>query len=291
MRSQKKPLPPHKIHLQNLNSLNRDPIQTLTPHFFNTPPLQLYLKDQRDTALSSLEEFKASLGKKYPSNFPLSGCEQKIYSPSNPGQLVGTITFATPGDVQKALELSTHSFDSNALGTPMSRSTILLNAASLLLSKRPYFASLIVYEGRKNILEAYADVDEAIDFLNYYAREKSGAGRGPMAIITPWNFPLAIPTGMVSAALVSGNPVLFKSAEQTPLVAQELTNLLHQAGVPPDALIHLPGPGESVGQALVDSTHITGILFTGSRKVGTHINYLCQQRTFPSQNSRPLPPP
>ena len=134
-------------------------------------------------------------------------------------------------------------------------------------------------------MEALGDVDEAIDFLNYYARENCHApeqalSRGSYAVISPWNFPLAIPCGMVSAPLVAGNTVILKSAEQTPLVAARLVDLFHRGGVPEDVLVHLPGEGESVGAALVDHERLAGIVFTGSREVGIRIVESAAKRIY-----------
>jgi RHH-type proline utilization regulon transcriptional repressor/proline dehydrogenase/delta 1-pyrroline-5-carboxylate dehydrogenase len=148
-----------------------------------------------------------------------------------------------------------------------------------MLAARCELSSLIVFEAGKSVPEAIGDVDEAIDFLNFYAREEArfkndnpaSFSRGLVGVIAPWNFPLAIPCGMTVAALVAGNTVLLKSAEQTPLVAQKLVDILHQAGIPENVLIHLPGLGEEVGQGMVDSDKLAQIVFTGSKPVGMMI--------------------
>jgi RHH-type proline utilization regulon transcriptional repressor/proline dehydrogenase/delta 1-pyrroline-5-carboxylate dehydrogenase len=118
-----------------------------------------------------------------------------------------------------------------------------------------------------------AEVREAVDFLRYYAAEapmpKQGTeARGAIACISPWNFPLAIFTGQVAAALVTGNAVLAKPAEQTPLIAARAVALLHEAGVPADVLQLLPGDGPSVGAPLTADPRIAGVCFTGSTEVG-----------------------
>ena len=109
--------------------------------------------------------------------------------------------------------------------------------------------------------------------------EKFGS-RGVVAVISPWNFPLAIPCGMVSAALVAGNTVILKSAEQTPLIAQTLTDIFYEAGLPEKILIHLPGPGETVGAALVEHKRVAGIVFTGSKQVGMLISNIAGKRIY-----------
>ena len=151
--------------------------------------------------------------------------------------------------------------------------------------------AVMVREAGKTLDNALGDVREAVDFLRYYAAEARRLfggpvslagptgetnllelrGRGPFACISPWNFPLAIFTGQVAAALAAGNPVLAKPAEQTPIVACLAVQLLHEAGVPPDVLHLLPGAG-AVGAALVKDPRVAGVAFTGSNETGWAIN-------------------
>jgi RHH-type proline utilization regulon transcriptional repressor/proline dehydrogenase/delta 1-pyrroline-5-carboxylate dehydrogenase len=136
-----------------------------------------------------------------------------------------------------------------------------------------------VLETGKPWPDALADVDEAIDYLRYYPalalrlEQQLGHYRahGVVAVIPPWNFPAAIPCGMTAGALIAGNAVILKSAEQSALVAEHFVRLLHAAGVPLEALIHLPGEGEIVGKALVESPDVGMVAFTGSREVGRWI--------------------
>ena len=167
---------------------------------------------------------------------------------------------------------------------------MLFRAGALLRERRAELAALEVFEAGKPIGEADADVCEAIDFCEYYGREglRLAAGsrvdevpgetneyryepRGVGVVIAPWNFPLAIPAGMVSAALVTGNAVLFKPAEQTPGVALRLVEVLHEAGLPPGVLAFLPGLGEEVGAHLVSHPDVSFVGFTGSKAVGLQI--------------------
>ncbi len=157
------------------------------------------------------------------------------------------------------------------------RADRLDRAADLLEDARPRLALLAVREAGKTVANAVGEVREAADFCRYYAaqarRELEGTTpRGPMACIAPWNFPLAIFTGQISAALAAGNPVLAKPAEQTPLIAAEAVRIFHRAGIPPAALQLLPGRGETVGAALVADPRIAGVLFTGSTDVAQLIN-------------------
>ena len=176
--------------------------------------------------------------------------------------------------------------------TPVAeRAAILRRAADAMQQQLPKFCALLVKEAFKTWGDAVAEVREAIDFLRYYANEAERImqpvlldgptgetnelrlmGRGVWVCISPWNFPLAIFTGQVAAALATGNAVLAKPAEQTPGVAWEAVKLLHQAGVPEGALQLLHGPGDTVGAALVAAPGIAGVVFTGSTPVARLIN-------------------
>ncbi len=176
--------------------------------------------------------------------------------------------------------------------TPLTdRAAVLRRAADGLESRRAEFCALLVGEARKTWGDAVAEVREAIDFCRYYADQAEATlkplvlpgptgernelrlhGRGVFVCISPWNFPLAIFTGQVAAALVTGNTVAAKPAEQTPAVAQRMVALLHEAGVPADALVLLHGPGETVGAALVTDARTAGVCFTGSTVVARLIN-------------------
>ena len=149
----------------------------------------------------------------------------------------------------------------------------------------PSLLGLAVRESGKSIPNAVGEVREAVDFLRYYAaevrREFDNATHvplGPIVCISPWNFPLSIFLGQVSAALAAGNPVLAKPAEQTPLIAAEAVRLLHEAGVPNDVVQLLPGRGETVGAALVADPRTRGVLFTGSTDVARVIARTLSQR-------------
>jgi RHH-type proline utilization regulon transcriptional repressor/proline dehydrogenase/delta 1-pyrroline-5-carboxylate dehydrogenase len=172
------------------------------------------------------------------------------------------------------------------------RAAILEKAASLYEEKSARLMALLVQEAGKTLDNALSDLREAVDFLRYYAvqarAEFSGAlrlpgptgesneltlhGRGVFACIAPWNFPLAIFTGQVAAALASGNAVVAKPAEQTPLVAHEAVKLLYLAGVPPSVLHFLPGDGARIGKTLLAHPALSGVAFTGSNETASLIN-------------------
>jgi RHH-type proline utilization regulon transcriptional repressor/proline dehydrogenase/delta 1-pyrroline-5-carboxylate dehydrogenase len=173
---------------------------------------------------------------------------------------------------------------------PVERANLLIHAASILRSRRDELAGVMIEEAGKPWSEADADVCEAIDFCEYYAREsvhlfqRERLGkfvgelneqwyqpRGVCAVISPWNFPLAICCGMTVAALVTGNTAIVKPAEQTPAIARILCEILWQAGIPRDVLQFLPGQGGTVGAALVRDPRIAIIAFTGSKAVGLDI--------------------
>ena len=141
-------------------------------------------------------------------------------------------------------------------------------------------AGFCIKEAGKTVRDALADVREAIDFCRYYALEAETLiarhghklePRGPILCISPWNFPVAIFVGQLSAALVSGNPVIAKPAEQTTLVALRVVEMFHAAGVPSDVLQILCGPGDAIGERLLGDPRIVGVMFTGSTAVARHI--------------------
>jgi RHH-type proline utilization regulon transcriptional repressor/proline dehydrogenase/delta 1-pyrroline-5-carboxylate dehydrogenase len=168
---------------------------------------------------------------------------------------------------------------------------MLERAADTLQVRMPTLIGLIIREAGRTANNAMAEVREAIDFLRYYAAEARAAlavGQaplGPVACISPWNFPLAIFTGQVAAALVAGNTVLAKPAEETPLIAAQAIAILHDAGVPAEVLQLVPGDG-TVGAALVDATEVMGVVFTGSGAVARQIQRRLALRAVPG---RPLP--
>ncbi len=193
---------------------------------------------------------------------------------------LGSITFATPEFANAAiLRATTESATGRWPRLPaVLRAAILQRAATLMLVERLALAAVMVHEAGKDPSEALNEVDEAIDFLNFYsrvevdyARTHHVIARGVTAVIAPWNFPLALACGMISAPLAAGNTVLLKSAERTPHIAQRCVDILHRAGVPADALQHLPGEGRVIGRVLVDHENISTIVFTGSKTVGLSI--------------------
>ena len=210
-------------------------------------------------------------------------------NPAQPSWILAKAEAPEASTVEQAVATASAAQAAWAGTTLEERSIILLKAADNLRQRRQEIIAVEILEAGKPWLEADNDVGEAIDFLSYYAHQlraieaaqlDSPLGeqnrlhyrpRGVTAVIPPWNFPLAIPTGMVAAALAMGNPVILKPAEQAPLCASYLVEAFSHTGLPPGALVFLPGTGEEVGAALVRHRDVATIAFTGSQEVGLDI--------------------
>lgn len=193
---------------------------------------------------------------------------QMVQNPAT-GETVGHVHPASGADVQAALAAA------GSWQAPATERAQVLNRAADLYEADfgPIFATL-AREAGKTLADAVGELREAVDFLRYYAAQASGLTappRGVFACISPWNFPLAIFTGQIAAALAAGNGVLAKPAEQTPLIAAQAVRLLHKAGVPAHALQLLPGDGPTVGAALTSDPRVAGVAFTGSTETAQAI--------------------
>jgi RHH-type proline utilization regulon transcriptional repressor/proline dehydrogenase/delta 1-pyrroline-5-carboxylate dehydrogenase len=223
-----------------------------------------------------------------------SGAPQPVLNPADSSDVVGHVVDATPADVQAALAAAQDAAGRWQDTSPGERAACLERAADSLEAEMPRLLGLIVREAGKTYSNAIAEVREAVDFLRYYARQSRERfdndlhrALGPVVCISPWNFPLAIFTGQLSAALAAGNPVIAKPAEQTPLIAAEAVRLLHAAGIPKDVLQLLPGPGETVGAKLVADARVQGVVFTGSTDVARLIQRSLSARL--NKDGRPVP--
>ena len=210
---------------------------------------------------------------------------QPVRNPADPTDTVGQVQPASLAQVQAAVAAASQAAPAWAATAPASRAALLDAAADALEADTERLLPLLVREAGKTCANALAEVREAVDFLRYYAAEvrrdfdnASHRPLGPVLCISPWNFPLAIFTGQVAAALAAGNVVLAKPAEQTPLIAAAAVLALHTAGVPRAALQLLPGRGETVGAALVGDARINGVLFTGSTAVARLIQATLARR-------------
>ncbi|BCH24430.1 bifunctional proline dehydrogenase/L-glutamate gamma-semialdehyde dehydrogenase PutA [Mesorhizobium sp. L-8-3] len=200
------------------------------------------------------------------------GRSRKIVNPAKPSEVVGTVHEASAEQVAVAVRFAAEAQPAWAARPVTERAAILRRAADLYEANAVEFFALATREAGKTLADGVAEVREAVDFLRYYAAEagKAEAGtqaRGVIACISPWNFPLAIFTGQIAAALVTGNAVIAKPAEQTPLIAARAVALLREAGIPEDVLQLLPGDGPSVGAPLTADPRIAGVCFTGSTEV------------------------
>lgn len=228
--------------------------------------------------------------------------KEEVRSPVD-GKTVGTVMNATPQNVSEAVDAARKGFKSWSRVAVEDRAKCLEKAADLLESQMERFLAILSREAGKTLDDGVSEVREAVDFCRYYARQSvklfgeaqvlpgptgednqlRHRGRGVFVCISPWNFPLAIFAGQVVAALSAGNAVLAKPAEQTPLIAHEFIKLLHEAGVPKEALLFVPGDGK-VGAALTSHLKIDGVCFTGSTETAWAIN-----RTLAAKNGPIVP--
>ncbi|WP_306262508.1 bifunctional proline dehydrogenase/L-glutamate gamma-semialdehyde dehydrogenase PutA [Pararhizobium sp. IMCC21322] len=201
------------------------------------------------------------------------------FNPARPNQIIGHAADTALGSVNDAIAAAVEGAVIWSATPASERANCLRNAAELYEADAERFFALACQEAGKTAADAIAELREAVDFLRYYAAEMERMvmngpveGRGVFVCISPWNFPLAIFSGQISAALAAGNTVLAKPAEQTPLIAAHAVSLLHKAGIPKAALQLLPGAGAEIGQALVSDPRISGVCFTGSTPTAMRIN-------------------
>ena len=264
------------------------------PGFRNTPLLDFSNPESPASFRQALDSVRRSLGRTH--RLSIDGTREPpagrhvCINPASREETLGTVEMAGVAHAERAVANAVCAFEAWRETPAVRRAELCRRAADLMLARREPLAALEVLEVGKNWREADADVAEAVDYLRFYAQQMEALDgwrpttcfpgerndlryepRGVAAIIAPWNFPLAILTGMASAALVAGNPVILKPAEQAMLIARELHEILLQAGFPPAACQLLPGEGESVGRHLVDHPEISLIAFTGSREVGLAI--------------------
>lgn len=285
-------------------NLFRDPGENLkaTPavaprlenRFYNEPLLDFTLPEPRRKLQEALQRFSQNTGRIYP--LVINGREIKTdrvmerHNPSRPSQLIGKISVAGANEAEAAVSAAAQAFESWSKIDPKKRAALVEKLADLILRDRYELMATQILEVGKPWVEADGDITEAIDFCRYYARDmrQMAAGirvghvagetsiyhyepRGVALVIAPWNFPLAILTGMVTAALVTGNTVIMKPAEQSSVIAAHLMRLLREAGFPAGVIHFVPGYGEEVGEYLVKHKNIDLIAFTGSKQVGLQI--------------------
>ncbi|MDG3040109.1 bifunctional proline dehydrogenase/L-glutamate gamma-semialdehyde dehydrogenase PutA [Roseicyclus marinus] len=265
----------------------RDPFAALDaarPAAVISPP-ELFAPDRRNSmgfdltdpaTLSRIEAARAPFAAATWTAGPLlagdvtGGAVWVVTNPATQAETVGHLTVAAPADIETALSAA------RPWSAPVNERAAALNrAADLYEAQFGEIFALLAREAGKTLPDAVGELREAVDFLRYYAVEAQGLtapARGIFACISPWNFPLAIFTGQIAAALAAGNGVIAKPAEATGLIAHLATRLLHEAGVPHDALQLLPGAGADVGAALTSDPRIAGVCFTGSTETAQAIN-------------------
>ncbi len=297
---------------QPIDYIIADPIASLAqlpvkPHPRIPLPRDLYRPERKNaagldlndpTTLSALrEELAAALRRPWRAAPIIGGIEQTgaaepVFDPSDRQRRVGEVVGACALDINNALARAVRSAPAWDRTPAGQRAALIEVAADLFETRTTELMALIMREGGRTIPDALSEVREAVDYLRYYAvraradfaepthlpgpagerNEIELRGRGVFACISPWNFPLAIFTGQIAAALAAGNAVVAKPAEQTPLIAAAAVRLLLEAGIPGEVLHLLPGTGEAVGAPLVADPRIAGIAFTGSTETARHIN-------------------
>ncbi len=267
--------------------------------FHNEPVHRFVREEERQAFAQAIDQVRGALGRRYP--LLIDGQARESHdgitsiNPARSEEVIGVVARAGAREAEAAIAAARRAFPDWAARTAEERATLLERAATALRARRDEFAVWEIFEAGKPWAEADADVAEAIDFLAYYAEqarrlsepyhqdtpgESNGmyyAPRGVAVVIPPWNFPLAILTGMLSAAVVCGNTVVLKPSSQTPVIAARFVTLLHEIGLPLGVVNFLPGSGSEVGDFLVGHPHTHVIAFTGSREVGTHILRLASE--------------
>lgn len=268
----------------------------MLPDYQNEPLTDFSHAANASAFEAALHTVKAMLGRAYP--LIIDGAAVTLAetfpstNPARPAEVVGHFAQGNADHVEQAIAAATRAFERWRFVPVQERARYVLRAAAEMRRRKHEFSAMMVLEVGKSWVEADADTAEAIDFLEYYARQalrmtdSSGLltpyppeqlsleyiPLGVGAIIPPWNFPLAIPTGMLGAALVTGNTLVFKPAEQSPFVAFKMCELFWNSGLPAGVLNFLTGPGHIVGARMVEHPHTRFISFTGSREVGVRIH-------------------
>jgi RHH-type proline utilization regulon transcriptional repressor/proline dehydrogenase/delta 1-pyrroline-5-carboxylate dehydrogenase len=276
------------------------------PAFANEPHTDFSRKANREAFQQALAAVRQQWGRECPlvidGKLTTSRKHLASINPSHKRETVGRAAAATPEQARQAVEAARRAARGWARTPAEDRAQYLELVAAEMRSRRFELAAWMVYESGKPWIEADADVAEAIDFCRFYAQQMRDLAipvqcdfpgeentflyrpRGVAVVIAPWNFPLAILTGMTTAALVAGNTVVMKPAEQSPVMASLLMEMFREAGLPDGVLHYLPGVGEEIGPVLVGSPDVDLIAFTGSRAVGLAINKLAAE-THPAQSS------
>ena len=272
----------------------------MVPEFVNEPLSDFSTPALRQGMEAALRSVRDEFNRQWPlvigGERVTSGAWIDSVNPCQKTQLVGRVSRASQVHAERALDAAWAAFPEWSRWQPAERARVLFKAAALMRARKHLFSATMVYEAGKTWPEADADTAEAIDFLEYYGREAIRLAQphpltrlpgedndlmylpmGVGIVIPPWNFPLAITTGMTAAALVTGNTAILKPASLTPIIAARMAELFEEAGAPSGVLNFLPGSGGEIGDFLVAHPKTRFISFTGSREVGTHIYALASQ--------------
>lgn len=261
--------------------------------FRNHPPLRFTAQNERREFTAGIKQVRKHLGEGYPlviNNLQVAGDDMiESRNPAKPDELIGLVASASSAQADIALEAALDAFPAWSNSGARSRADFLRCVAHNLHKQRIEFAAWMILEAGKTWREADGEVCEAIDFLHYYAsqaeklsaahiNELSGEhnqyyyrGRGVGLVIPPWNFPLAILTGMLAATIVAGNTAILKPASLTPVIAAKFMQLMIDSGLPPGVVNFIPGSGRTIGEHLARKAEISIIAFTGSQQVGTRL--------------------
>ncbi len=265
--------------------------------FKNSPLIDFSKPENRQAQMEALEQVKRELGQTYALLIGGKRITNEATfasrNPSQPDQVIGYFSRATTEQVDEAVQAAAAAFESWKQVPAEERAGYLFAAADLLQQRRFYVNAWMIYEVGKSWPEADADTAEAIDFLEFYAREMVRLAEdqpivkiegednqlvyiplGVGAVIPPWNFPVAIMVGMTSASFVTGNTVVLKPASTSPMIAWQFVRILEDIGLPAGVVNFLTGSGSAIGDALIEHPQVRFIAFTGSRDVGLRINEL-----------------
>ncbi|XPV75285.1 MAG: L-glutamate gamma-semialdehyde dehydrogenase [Desulfovibrio sp.] len=262
--------------------------------FNNFAAVDFTFAEERESFRKGLASIRANLGKTYPLH--IGGQDVTTpetldsYNPAKPSEIIGSVCQAGIPEVDQAMTAAKDAFPAWRDATPKDRAMVLVKAAAIMKERIHELSALQVLEVGKQWDQAHADVAEAIDFLEYYAREAIRLGnprrlgnapgemnqyfydpKGICAVIAPWNFPLAISCGMASAAIVCGCPVLYKPAGCSSVIGRGLVDIFKEAGLPDGVFNYIPGKGSVMGDYLVEHPDVSVIAFTGSMEVGLRI--------------------
>lgn len=268
--------------------------------FVNEPFVNFSLEENKLAMENAINKVKSELGQR----IPLYIGEKRVitedvitsFNPGNLDEVIGYVSKADQALAEEAMQIAVSTFETWKKVPAGERTQYLFKAAALMRERKHEFSALMILESGKNYAEADADTAEAIDFIEFYAREMlrleqinetqpltkiqgennrlSYIPLGVGVIIPPWNFPLAICVGMTTAAVVSGNTVLLKPASTTPAIAHKFVALMEEVGLPPGVINFIPGSGAEVGDYLTTHPKTRFISFTGSKEVGLHISKL-----------------